>query len=333
MKAIVYLKYGSPDVLELKEVEKPIPKDNEVLVKVHAASLNAYDWHLLTADIFLVRLMGGGLLKPKNQILGADLAGQVEAVGRNVKQFQPGDEVFGDLSGCGSGGFAEYVSVPENVLALKPANLTFEETAAVPMAAVTALQGLRDKGQIQPGQKVLIHGASGGVGTFAVQIAKSFGAEVTAVCSTRNVDLARSMGADQVIDYTKENFTQNEQRYDLILAANGYHSLSDYKRALSPKGIYVMTGGSMAQIFQAMLLGPWISMTGSKKMGALSAEPNQKDLVFMKELLEAGKVVPVIDRRYPLSKVAEALRYLGEGHAQGKVVITVEHTILANDHP
>jgi NADPH:quinone reductase-like Zn-dependent oxidoreductase len=277
--------------------------------------------------------MGGGLLKPKNQILGADLAGQVEAVGRNVKQFQPGDEVFGDLSGCGSGGFAEYVSVPENVLALKPANLTFEETAAVPMAAVTALQGLRDKGQIQPGQKVLIHGASGGVGTFAVQIAKSFGAEVTAVCSTRNVDLARSMGADQVIDYTKEDFTQNEQRYDLILAANGYHSLSDYKRALSPKGIYVMTGGSMAQIFQAMLLGPWISMTGSKKMGALSAEPNQKDLVFMKELLEAGKVVPVIDRRYPLSKVAEALRYLGEGHAQGKVVITVEHTILANDHP
>jgi len=333
MKAIVYLKYGSPDVLELKEVEKSIPKDNEVLVKVHAASLNAYDWHLLTADIFLVRLMGGGLLKPKNQILGADLAGQVEAVGRNVKQFQPGDEVFGDLSGCGSGGFAEYVSVPENVLALKPANLTFEETAAVPMAAVTALQGLRDKGQIQPGQKVLIHGASGGVGTFAVQIAKSFGAEVTAVCSTRNVDLARSMGADQVIDYTKEDFTQNEQRYDLILAANGYHSLSDYKRALSPKGIYVMTGGSMAQIFQAMLLGPWISMTGSKKMGALSAEPNQKDLVFMKELLEAGKVVPVIDRRYPLSKVAEALRYLGEGHAQGKVVITVEHTILANDHP
>jgi NADPH:quinone reductase-like Zn-dependent oxidoreductase len=326
MKAIVYTKYGPPDVLELKEVEKPTPQDNEVLVKVHAASLNAYDWHLLRADPFLVRLMGGGLLKPKNQILGADLAGRVEAVGRNVKQFQPGDEVFGDLSGCGSGGFAEYVSVPENALALKPANMTFEETATVPMAAVTALQGLRDKGKIQPGQKVLINGASGGVGTFAVQIAKSFGAEVTAVCSTGKMDMARSIGADQVIDYTQEDFTQNEQRYDLILAANGYHSIWDYKRALSPKGIYVMAGGSMAQIFQAMLLGPWISMAGSKKMGALSARPNQKDLVFMKELLEAGKVVPVIDRCYPLSEVADALRYLEEGHAQGKIVITVEHT-------
>jgi len=325
MKAIVYHKYGSPDVLELKEVEKPTPKDNEVLVKVHAASLNAYDWHLLRADPFLVRLMGGGLLKPKNKILGADIAGRVEAVGRNVKQFQPGDEVFGDISGCGSGGFAEYVSVPENALALKPANMTFEEAAAVPMAAVTALQGLRDKGKIQPGQRVLINGASGGVGTFAVQIAKSFGAKVTGVCSTKKLDMVRSIGADQVIDYTQEDFTQNEQRYDLIIAANGYHSLSDYKRALSPKGIYVMTGGSMAQVFQAMLLGPWISMAGSKKMGALSSRPNQKDLVFMKELLEAGKVVPVIDRRYPLSEVAEALRYLEEGHARGKVVITLEH--------
>jgi NADPH:quinone reductase-like Zn-dependent oxidoreductase len=326
MKAIVYHKYGPPDVLELKEVEKPTPKDNEILVKVHAASANAYDWHLLRADPFLVRLMGGGLLKPKNKILGADIAGRVEAVGRNVKQFQPGDEVFGDISGCGSGGFAEYVCARENALVLKPDNMTFEEAAAVPMAAVTALQGLRDKGKIQSGQKVLINGASGGVGTFAVQIAKSFGAEVTGVCSTRNLDMARSIGADQVIDYTKEDFTQNRQRYDLIIAANGYHSLSDYKRALSPKGTYVMTGGSMAQVFQAMLLGPWISMTGSKKMGALSARPNQKDLVFMKELLEAGKVVPVIDRRYALSEVAEALRYLGEGHSQGKVVITVEHT-------
>jgi len=325
MKAIIYHKYGSPDVLELKEIEKPTPKDNEVLVKIHAASVNAYDWHLLRADPFLVRLMGGGLLKPKNQILGADIAGRVEVVGRKVKQFQPGDEVFGDISGCGSGGFAEYVSVPENALALKPANITFEEAAAVPMAAVTALQGLRDKGQIQPGQKVLINGASGGVGTFAVQIAKSFGAEVTGVCSTKKLEMVRSIGADQVIDYTQEDFTQNEQRYDLILAANGYHSLSDYKRALSPKGIYVATGGSMAQIFQAMLLGPWVSMAGSKKMGALSAKPNQKDLVFMKELLEAGKAVPVIDRRYTLSEAADALRYLGEGHARGKVVITLEH--------
>jgi len=325
MKAIVYIKYGPPEVLELKEVEKPTPKDNEVLVKVHAASVNYADWGLLRGKPFLIRLMEFGLLKPKNKILGADVAGWVEAVGRNVKQFQSGDEVFGDLSACGWGGFAEYVSAPENALALKPANISFEEAAAVPLAAVTALQGIRDKGQIQPGQKVLINGASGGVGTFAVQIAKSFGAEVTAVCSTRNLDMARSIGADQVIDYTQEDFTKSGQRYDLIIAVNGYHPISDYKRALSPEGIYVCTGGSMAQIFQSMLLGPWMSMTGSKKMGNLAAKSNKKDLTFMKELLEADKVVPVIDRRYPLSEVAEALGYLGEGHARGKVVITVEH--------
>ena len=323
MKAIVYTKYGPPDVLKLKEVEKPALKEAEVLVKVYAVSVNAYDWHLLSADIFLIRLMGGGLLKPKNTILGADIAGKVEAVGRNVKQFQPGDEVFGDIAGCGNGGFAEYVSVPENTLVEKPANLSFEEAAAVPMAAVTALQGLRDQGKIQPGQKVLINGASGGVGTFAVQIAKTFGAEVTAVCSTRNVELARSLGADHVIDYTKENFTQNGQLYDLILAVNGYHPISAYKRALTPTGIYVMAGGYPAQIFQAMLLGPWMSKTGGKKMGGVSAKPSQKDLVFMKELIEAGKVVPVIDKQYPLSETPEALRYLGEGHARGKVVITV----------
>ncbi len=323
MKAIVYTKYGSPDVLELKEVEKPTLKDNEVLIKIHAASVNAYDWHFLTADIFLIRLMGGGLLKPKYTRLGADIAGRVEAVGRNVKQFRPGDEVFGDI---GHGGFAEYVCAPESRLALKPANLSFEEAAAVPMAALTALQGLRDVGQIQPGQKVLINGASGGVGTFAVQIAKSFGAEVTAVCSPRNLDQARSIGADHVIDYTKENFTQNGQQYDLVFAANGYHSLSAYKRALAPKGIYVMAGGSMAQIFQAMLMGSWMSKTGGKKMGGVSAKIDQKDLGLIKELIEAGKVKPVIDRRYPLSEAAEALRYLGAGHARGKVVVTVEHT-------
>ena len=322
MKAIVYHKYGPPDVLKLEEVEKPTPSDDEVLVKVHAASAGAWDWHTLRADPWFLRLMGGGLLKPKNKILGIDIAGRVEAVGRNVKQFQPGDEVFGD---CGMGGFAEYVCARENALALKPVSMTFEEAAAVPVAAVTALQGLRDKGQIQPGQKVLINGASGGVGTFAVQIAKSFGAEVTAVCSTRNLDMVRSIGADQVIDYTKEDFTKNGQGYDLILAVNGYHPIFDYKRALSPKGIYVVAGGSMAQFFQAMLLGPWISMTGSKKIGSFVAKPNQKDLVFLSELLEAGKVVPVIDRRYPLSEVAEAIRYLEEGHARGKVVITVEH--------
>jgi NADPH:quinone reductase-like Zn-dependent oxidoreductase len=317
MKAIVYHKYGSPNVLKLEEVEKPTPQDNEVLVKVHAASVNAADWHILRGKPFLVRLMGFGLLKPKNKILGSDIAGRVEAVGRNVKQFQPGDEVFGDIRG----GFAEYVCAREDALVLKPANISFEEAATVPVSAVTALQGLRDKGQIQPGQKVLINGASGGVGTFAVQIAKSFGAEVTAVCSTRNVDMVRSMGADQVIDYTQEDFTQNGQRYDLILAANGYHPISDYKRALSPKGIYVMTGGSMAQMFEAMLLGPWLSRNGSQKMGNLLAKPNQKDLVFVKDLLEAGKVVPVIERRYPLSQVAEAIRYLEAGHARGKVVI------------
>jgi NADPH:quinone reductase-like Zn-dependent oxidoreductase len=326
MKAMVYTKYGPPEVLELKEVEKPTPKDNEVLAKVHAASVNAADWQLLRGDL-LIRLMGYGLLKPKNTILGADIAGRIEAVGRNTKQFQPGDEVFGEITECGLGGFAEYVCVPENALALKPANISFEDAAAVPLAAVTALQGIRDKGKIKSGQKVLINGASGGVGTFAVQIAKSFGTEVTGVCSTRNLDMVRSIGADHVIDYTGEDFTQNEQRYDLILATAGYRSIFDYKRALSPKGIYISTGGSMAQTFQALLLGPWISMIGTKKMGAMLARSNQKDLVFMKELLEAGKVVPVIDRRYPLSEVAEAVRYYGEGHARGKVVITLEEDL------
>ena len=293
------------------------------LIKVHAASVNAGDWHLLRGDPFLVRL-NLGLFKPKHQILGSDIAGRVEAVGNNVKQFRPGDEIFGDIFECGLGAFAEYVCARENALVLKPANMTFEEVAAVPVAALAALQGLREKGQIQPGQKVLINGASGGVGTFAVQLAKAFGAEVTGVCSTRNVDTVLSLGADHVIDYTQEDFTKNGQHYDLILAANGYHPISAYKRALSPKGTYVMTGGSMAQLYQAMLLGPLISMTGSNKMGNLLSGPNQKDLVFLKELLEAGKIVSVIDRRYPLNEVAEAFRYVEEGHARGKVVITVD---------
>jgi NADPH:quinone reductase-like Zn-dependent oxidoreductase len=323
MKAMVYTKYGSPNVLELKETEKPTPKDNEVLIKIHAASLNYADWALLTGKPFLVRL-DAGILKPKNTILGADIAGRIEALGKNVRQFQLADEVFGDLSECAWGGLAEYVCVPANVLALKPSNITFEQAAAVPMAAITALQGIRDTGKIQSGQKVLINGASGGVGTFAVQIAKSFGAEVTAVCSTRNLDIARSNGADHVIDYTKEDFTQNGQHYDLIIGANGYHSLSDYKRALNPKGMYVVTGGSMSQIFQGMLLGSLMPIVGDKKITSMGvAKPNQADLNFMKELLEAGKVVPVIDRRYALSEAAEALRYLGEGHAKGKIVITV----------
>jgi NADPH:quinone reductase-like Zn-dependent oxidoreductase len=323
MKAMVYHTYGSPEVLKLEEIQKPIPKDDEVLVKVHAASVNAADWHLLTADIFLVRLMGGGLLKPKDTRLGADIAGRVEAVGRNVKQFRPGDEVFGDIS---HGSFAEYVCAHEDALALKPAKMTFEQAVAVPLAAFTALQGLRDKGQIKLGQKVLINGASGGVGTFAVQIAKSFGTEVTGVCSTRNVDLVRSLGADHVIDYMQEDFTKNGQRYDLIFDAVGNRSVSDYKRALSPNGICAVAGfTTLPHLFQVLVLGSWVSRTGSKKIGQMeTAKPNQKDLVFMKELLEAGKVVPVIDRRYPLREVPEAIRYLEEGHAKGKVVITME---------
>jgi NADPH:quinone reductase-like Zn-dependent oxidoreductase len=322
MKAIVYTKYGSPDVLQLKEVEKPAPKGNEVLVKIHATSVNAADWHLLTADIFLVRLKMG-LLKPKNTILGCDIAGRVEAVGRDVKQFKPGDAVFGDVFGHNYGGFAEYATVLESDLALKPANLTFEEAAAVPLAAKTALQGLRDLGQLQAGQKVLINGASGGVGTFAVQLAKYYGAEVTAVCSTRNLAMASSMGADHVIDYTKEDFTQNGQRYNLILAVNGYHPISDYKRALSPRGIYVMTGGSMAQFSEVMLQGAWMSKKDGQQFLALTLKPNPKDLPLLKELLETGKLIPVIDQRYSLTQVPAALRYFGEGHAKGKVVITV----------
>jgi NADPH:quinone reductase-like Zn-dependent oxidoreductase len=323
MKAIVAHEYGPPDVIKLEDVEKPTPKQDEVLVKVHAASVNAYDWHLLTADIFLVRLMGGGLLKPKNTRLGADIAGQVEAVGGNVKQFQPGDEVYGEIGGSDSGGFAEYATTPERALALKPANLSFEEAAAVPMAGMTALQGLRDQGHIQPGQKVLINGASGGVGTFSVQVAKVFGAEVTAVCSTGNQEQARALGADHVIDYTQEDFTRNGQEYDLILAANGYHPIAAYKRALAPQGIYVMAGGTPAQMFQAMLLGSWYSEKGGKQLGGLSAKTSQKDLDTLKELIEAGKIFPAIDRRYPLSETAEALRYLGAGHARAKIVITV----------
>jgi len=321
MKAIVCTKYGPPDVLQFKEVEKPTPKDDEALVKVHAASVNAADLETLRG-VFIVRIVGP--LKPMYKILGTDIAGRVEAVGRNVKQFQPGAEIWGDLSAYGWGAFAEYVSVPENALRLKPASMTFEEAAAYPQAAVLALQNLRDKRQIEPGQKVLINGAGGGVGTFAVQIAKYFGAEVTGVDSTRKLDMVRSIGADRVIDYTQEDFTKSGQRYDLILDVVAYRSIFDYKRALSPKGIYVFVGGSTAAIFQALFLGPLISMTGSKKMGIVMWKPNKKeDLIFLKELFEAGKVVPVIDRRYPLSEVAEALRYLKEGHAQGKVVITV----------
>ncbi len=323
MKAIVYRKYGPPDVLHLEEVEKPALNEDKVLVKAYAASINAGDWHMLTADSLLMRLMGVGLFKPKNTILGADLAGCVEAVGRNVKEFRPGDAVFGDVFGLGSGSFAEYVSVPESALALKPPTVSFEEAAAVPVAAVTALQGLRDQGHIQPGQKVLINGASGGVGTFAVQIAKAFGAEVTAVCSTRNLEMARSIGADHVIDYTKEDFTKNGQLYDLILAANGYHPLAAYKRALSPQGVYVFTGGLPAQVFQSLLLAPLMSESHGRKMTSVMKRANQKDLLLIRDLLEDGKIRPVIDECYPLSRTAEAFRFFEKGHARGKVVITI----------
>src|SRR5712692_10876350 len=323
MKAIVRTQYGSPEVLQFAEVATPTPADNEVMIKLCAASVNPLDLFLMKGSPW--NRVIPALRTPKHKVLGCDIAGRVEAVGRNVRQFQPGDEVFG-VTGFEGKGFAEYVCAIEEKLGPKPANLSFEDAAAVPIAASTALQGLRDKGRIQPGHKVLVEGASGGVGTFAVQIAKAFGAEVTAVCSTRNVDTARSIGADHVIDYSREDFTKSGQRYDLILAANAYHSIFDYRRALSQNGIYVMAGaGGWIQILQGMLLGPLLSLIGSKKMCNFLAKINKKDLVLLKDLLEAGKVVPVIDRRYPLSDVAEALRHLEEGHARGKVVITLEH--------
>jgi len=320
MKAIVYHEYGSPDLLQLQDVDKPVAGDDEVLVRVHATSVNSWDWDLLTGT-FQGRL--GAFRKPKYEILGADIAGRVEAAGTNAKQFEPGDEVFGDISGCGWGGLAEYVSVPESVLAPKSDALTFEEAAAAPQAAVLALQGLRDKRQIQPGQNVLINGAGGGVGTFAVQIAKSFGAEVTGVDSTGKLDTVRSIGADHVIDYTQEDFTKNGQHYDLILDVVASRSIFDCRRALKPGGIYVVVGGSTAAILQAVVLGSLVAMIGNKKTSLLIHKPNQKDLVYLNELFETGKVAPVIDGRYPLSEAAGAFRRFGEGNVKGKVVITV----------
>src|ERR671916_763336 len=330
MKAIAYTKYGPPDVLQLKEVAKPAPRDDEVLIKVQAVSVNRSDWELLRGKPLYARI--GGLLKPRHQILGSDIAGRVEMTGRNIRRFQPGDEVFGDIAPSlgqlitkigGMGGFAEYVCVRESALALKPASLTFEEAAAIPQAAVIALQGIRDKGQVQPGQKVLVNGAGGGAGTFAVQLAKLYGAEVTGVDNTDKLDFMRSLGADHVIDYTREDFTKNGKQYDLILDIVAHRSVFAYKQALVSCGSYFLTGGSVATILQILLLGPWISMIESKKMRVLAVRPNLKDMVYITELYEAGKVVPVIDRRYPLSEVHEALRYLGEGRVKGKVVIRV----------
>jgi len=322
MKAIVYEKYGSPDNLKLEEIEKPLPSEGEVLVKVHAASVNAFDWHVMRADPFIIRLMGFGFLKPKNKIPGADFSGVIEAVGNNVKQFKPGDEVFG----CGRGSFAGYLCIIENKLAIKSKELSFREAAAIPMAALTALQGLRDYGRIQKGGKVLIEGASGGVGTFAVQIAKSFGAEVTAVCSTSKVETARATGADHVIDYTKEDFTKSSLKYDLVYAANGHHSIFDYKRVLNPNGICVMSGGdgSIISMIKDMILGLLISKTTDVKILSFIADINQRDLLYINELVNAGKVKPVIDREYTLPESADAVRYLEEGHAKGKVIIMTE---------
>jgi 2-desacetyl-2-hydroxyethyl bacteriochlorophyllide A dehydrogenase len=324
MKAIVYEKYGPPEVLKLKEVEKPIPKDNEVLVKVYATSVNVEDLDYLTGKSWAVRMIGP--LKPKYRILGFDVAGRVEAVGKDVKEFQCGDKVMGDLFNHGFGAFAEYVCAPEKAFVLKPASMTFEEAATVPSRAILALQGLSGKRQLHSGQNVLINGAGGGVGSFAIQIAKYFGAEVTAVDSTKKLEMLRSIGADHVIDYNEEDFTKNGQQYDLILDIAGHHSVFDYKRVLSSKGIYSLVGGSRFTIFQTLFLGPLISMATSKKIGIIAWKPNRKqDLDLIKELIESGKVVPVIDRRYQLTEAAEALQYFEEGQPQGKVVITVEN--------
>ncbi|MZQ86948.1 zinc-binding dehydrogenase [Paenibacillus sp. 5J-6] len=321
MKAMVYTKYGTKDVLNLVELEKPAPKDNEVLIRIHAASVNSWDWDLLRGIPFMVRL--GGILKPKFKILGADIAGTVEAVGSKVKQFHPGDEVFGDISGSGWGGFAEYVSVREDTITLKPSHMTFDEAAALPQAGVLALQGLRDKGKIRRGMKILVNGAGGGVGTFAVQFAKAIGAEVVAVDSAVKLEMLTGLGADEVIDYATKDFTQNGQQYDLILDVVGNRSIIDYKKSLSPSGTYVMVGGPMARIFQVMCLGPWISMTENKNMGILIHKPNQQDQKDLERLVEAGQIIPIIDKRFSLSEVPDALQYLGEGHAKGKVVIQI----------
>jgi NADPH:quinone reductase-like Zn-dependent oxidoreductase len=321
MKAIVHHQYGSPDVLKLEEVAKPAPTDDEVLIKVHAVSINGSDWEGLRGKPLYARL--GGLRRPNNKILGSDIAGQVEMAGKNIRQFQPGDEVFGEMPSY-RGGFAEYVCVPENALARKPAGLTFEEAAAIPQGAVIALQGIRNKGQIQPGQNVLINGAGGSAGTFAVQLAKYYGAEVTGVDNTGKLDFLRSLGADHVIDYTRQDFTKNRNQYDLILDVIAYRSVFAYQRALKPNGNYFFVGGSVATLFQILLLGPWIRRTTGRNVRLLAVQRDQDDLLFMTGLCEAGKIAPVIDRRYPLSRVPEALRYVGEGRARGKVVITVE---------
>lgn len=323
MKAIVYRKYGPPEVLEYVEIDKPTARDTEVLVKVHAARANPLDWHMMRGEPYVIRAMAG-LRKPRDIRFGRDLAGRVEAIGKNVTRFAPGDEVFGVADGA----FAEYVCADENKLARKPSNITFEQTAAVPIAALTALQALRDSGKIQPGQKVLINGASGGVGTFAIQIAKAFGAKVTGVCSTRNLEFVRSIGADHVIDYTAEDFTKSDPRYDIIIDCSANHSLSALRRTLNPKGTYVPIGGDtdnwmigmFASLIATLATSPFVSQ---KMIPFFMARTNSEDLDALRELIEAGKVTPVIDKCYSLDQVPDAMRDLEEGRARGKVVITI----------
>lgn len=320
MKAITYYEYGSPDGLKLEEVQKPTPKDNELLIKVHAASVNRSDWESLIGKPLYARI--GGLFKPGNHIMGSDVAGIVEAVGKDIKHFKPGDEVFGLMMNYG-GGFAEYACKSEQALALKPASMTFEEASAIPQAAFIALQGIREKGQVQPGQKILINGGGGGAGTFAIQLAKMAGAEVTGVDNAEKLDLMRSLGVDHVIDYKKEDFTKNGKQYDLILDLIAQRSVFAYRRALKPNGTYYLAGGFVSTMFQILLLGPWIRRATSKNIRILAVETDSKDLVYITELIQSGKVKLIIDKCYMLSETAEALRYLGEGHARGKIVITV----------
>jgi NADPH:quinone reductase-like Zn-dependent oxidoreductase len=332
MKAAIYTRYGPPDVVQMAEVEKPVPRDDEVLIRVRAAAVNPYDWHFMRGEPYPVRIAAGGLRKPKDSRLGADVAGEIEAAGRNITQFKPGDAVFGSCKGA----FAEYACASESNLGMKPDNVTFEQAASVPIAAFTALQGLRrggltKDGKIQPGQKVLINGAAGGVGTFAVQIAKSFGADVTGVCSTRNVEMVRSIGADQVVDYTQEDFTKSARRYDVVLDCVGNHSFSECRRVMNPRGIYVGAGGTsdnwmivpLTRAIKALVLSWFVS----QKQVMVLAKPSKEDLTFMGELMAIGKVTPVIDKRYGLSEVREAVRYLEAGHARGKVVITVDRPL------
>jgi NADPH:quinone reductase-like Zn-dependent oxidoreductase len=320
MKAVTYYEYGSPDLLKLEEVQKPTPKDNEVLIKIHAASVNRSDWESLIGQPLYARI--GGLFKPGNHIMGSDVAGIIEAVGKDIKQFKPGDQVFGLMMNYG-GGFAEYACKSEQALALKPADMTFEEASAIPQAAFIALQGIRDKGKVQPGQKVLINGGGGGAGVFAIQLAKMAGAEVTGVDNAEKLDLMRSLGADHVIDYQKEDFTKNGKQYDLILDLIAQRSVFAYRRALKPNGTYYLAGGFVSTMFQILLLGPWIRKTTSKNIRILAVQTDSKDLIYITELIQSGKIKLVIDKHYKFEETAAALRYLGEGHVRGKIVITV----------